>query len=249
MRIVIIEDEHIAAQDILNIINSIRPEYQVVKILNSVVESISYLSKEKNIDLIFSDIQLEDGLSFEIFEQVNINCPVIFCTAYNNFALEAFRNNGIDYLLKPFDNSHIEKSIQKFEKLINYKIPKYSELIDLFTNKPKERNRVLLAYQKDKIIPLNVDDIAIFFLKNNAIYFQTFENTIYSMNGYLDELEQQYSDSFFRANRQMLINRKAIKDLSPNISRKIVVHLNIKFSPEVTVSKEKSKEFMTWLVS
>lgn len=248
MKIVVIEDEQIAAEDICSCIKEVRPEYEIVNVLGSVSESVEYLSTQPYIDLIFSDIQLSDGLCFEIFEQIEIKSPLIFCTAYNSFALEAFKANGIDYILKPFDCQSIAKAVQKYENLTGHKRQNLDALIHDFKSDTTDKTPKILVYKKDKIIPINLNEIAAFYLKGSLLMLLTLAGDVYHTNRKLDELERVSGSEFFRANRQTLINRKAIKDVSQHYKRKIKVNLNIENSFEIIVSKEKSKELIAWLV-
>jgi DNA-binding LytR/AlgR family response regulator len=248
MNIVIIEDEQISAQDLVDCINDIRPEYSINCILTSVKESITYFKKDQNIDLIFSDIQLGDGLCFEIFKEIKINAPIIFCTAYNTHALEAFKTNGIDYILKPFDLLEIENSIRKFELLTNRNQNQISQLINYFENQSLEKKiPSFLIYKNDKIIPLNINEIAIFYLKNENVLLHTFDGHNFQLHQTLEEIERLNYQNFFRANRQFIIHRKAVKDASHYFNRKLLVNLNLPFDEEIIVSKEKSTAFLEWL--
>mgnify|MGYP000941383545 FL=1 len=186
MRIVIIEDECISAEDLVNCIKSIRPDYTIIKILNSVVESIEFFKTKQAYDLIFADIQLGDGQSFDIFKKVRLNSPVIFCTAFENYALEAFKVNGIDYILKPFDNLMVEKAIKKFEFLVNkfqnYKNDiesgKIEKLLNYFDSQQDKRKKSILVKVKEKIIPIKYEEIAVFFIKDNLLRLNCFDGQI-----------------------------------------------------------------------
>ncbi len=252
MNIVIIEDEQLSAQDLADYITEIRKDYKVIKIISSVKEAVSYFKKENNFQLVFSDIQLGDGLSFEIFKQLELKCPVIFCTAYNSYAIEAFKSNGIDYILKPFHKELIREAIEKFEMLrsqfsIN---PNLNQLLDLVKNTSTEKQpKSVLVYHKDKIIPIKMDDIALFYIKNELTFLLNFEGKSFSVKESLEELETMFSPTFFRANRQYFLNRRSVKDLSQHFSRKLLVNLTFHHTEDITVSKEKSTEFLKWLES
>lgn len=248
MKIVVIEDEQIAAEDICQCIKDARPDYEIVQILGAVSESIKFFSDEPDVDLIFSDIQLSDGSCFEIFEQTEIKSPVIFCTAYNTFALEAFKANGIDYILKPFDYLAIAKALQKYESLTGNKRQKLDALIQDINGEVKDKTHKILVYKKDKIIPINLNEVAVFYLKGSLLMLLTIAGDVYYTNRKLDELERITGTEFFRANRQTLINRKAIKNLSQLLNRKTKVNLNISSTIEIIVSKEKSKELIAWIL-
>src|ERR1043165_2844342 len=154
MRVVIIEDEQFTAQDLANTIRDLRANYSIVGIIASVKDSIDFFSKQKEVDLVFSDIHLGDGLSFEIFRTGHCTCPVIFCTAYDNYAIQAFKANGIDYVLKPIDKKSILEAIEKHERLrnSNSNAQMMNDLLSMFKQPEKEMKfGSILVHQKDKI--------------------------------------------------------------------------------------------------
>jgi DNA-binding LytR/AlgR family response regulator len=248
MKVLIIEDEKVTANNLVESLTEIRPDYLVVEIIPSIEESINFLKQNQNIDLIFSDIQLTDGLSFEIFKQLETNIPVIFCTAYDEFAMEAFNANGIAYLLKPFDSNKLKIAIEKFEGLVNKNSNAIQHLLQ-YLAKPKlsETLKSILVYQNEKIIPVNIDDIALMYLNNSIVKLITFDNRILFSTQSLDDFEKLNAPLFFRANRQFIIHRKAVQDASQHFNRKLLVNLNFKFSEQILISKEKTPLFLNWL--
>jgi two-component system response regulator LytT len=166
MQILIIEDEELTAEDLSDTLLAINPAIEIVGIFPSVKESVAFLKTKPELDLIFSDIQLEDGLSFEIYERVSVLTPIVFCTAYNEYALEAFKANGIDYVLKPFARKEIETALAKYENLqrnFTRGIQQIDKLHELYANQPlKKSTNALLIYHKDQIIPIKFRDVAIF---------------------------------------------------------------------------------------
>lgn len=251
MKIVIIEDELLTAEDLRNTILEIEPNAQIVACLSSVKEAISYFQKKETPDLIFSDIQLGDGLSFEIFKSFSITTPVIFCTAYDEYALNAFKANGIDYILKPYNKKTIEEALVKYKQLKNnfaHNLAQFESILDLFEKiKAKRKQDVILVNYKEKIIPVRIDDIALFYIEFGITHIITFDQKQYSTNKTIEELEKITEDGFYRTNRQFLINRKAIKEASQYFARKLSVNLVIPFKEHIIVSKEKSKDFLNWL--
>jgi DNA-binding LytR/AlgR family response regulator len=250
MRIIIIEDEQYTAQDLANCILELRPGFEVLKVLSSVKEATNYLKKENNYDLVFSDIQLGDGLSFDIYRTVLPSAPVIFCTAYNNYAIEAFKANGIDYVLKPISKPAILSAIEKYERLV--KPPSgntnIDRLLEIFTTKSAEKNPgALLVHHKDKVIPIKMEDIAIFYIQNEGCRIMDFEGRHFSISETLDKAEKMAGVNFFRANRQFLINRKAIKEVVQGFSRTHVLSLSVDFKEPIVVSKEKAPVMFRWL--
>jgi DNA-binding LytR/AlgR family response regulator len=159
MRIVIIEDERLTAEDLSDTVLSIKPDAEIVTLLFSVKEAVNYFQINDKPDLIFSDIQLGDGLSFEIFKTIQINTPVIFCTAYDEYALTAFKANGIDYILKPFTRNALENALNKYTELkrnFSKDLQGYEEIARLFENRNKSTATSVLVYVKDKIVPVSL---------------------------------------------------------------------------------------------
>lgn len=251
MKIVIIEDEKITADDLRVTICSLNSNAEIVATLNSVKTAIAYFQNHPAPDLIFSDVQLGDGLSFEIFKTVTPEAPIIFCTAYDEYALHAFKTNGIDYLLKPFTAQTIADALQKYQNLLQSfsgNTPSYQSILNALLQKDTSRkSSAVLVHYKDKIMPVRLDEIALFYIENEVTYLHTFEKKIYSIGKTLEELEQICGDSFFRMNRQYLVNRKAVIDAAHYFSRKLSVNLSIPFSEKITVSKEKTPAFLAWL--
>lgn len=190
MKIVIIEDEKITAKDLADTIMQLFPQAQIEHILGTVKESIQYFRNAANVDLIFSDIQLGDGLSFEIFSKVEIDAPVIFCTAFDEYALHAFQANGIDYILKPFTTEDVAAAVNKYltfrEKIVENAL-RYKFLEQLFISKKSVEPGAVIVYQKDKILPIALNQIAFFFLKNGAVHLTTFDKKSYLINKSLEE--------------------------------------------------------------
>ncbi len=252
MKIVIIEDEQVTAKDLALTIKEIEPEFEIVEILNSVEEAITYLNSHDSIDLIFSDIQLGDGLSFEIFEKTNNKIPVIFCTAYDEYALEAFKTFGIYYFLKPFTKETVQIALSKYHDLKErLQLPEennFSEIIkQLKINLNPSTTPSIIIYEGDKIIPISSSKIAYFYIDNKSTYAQTFDNKRHLISQNMEYLERSLSPLFFRANRQYLLNRKAVIDASQFFNRKIVVNLNVHCDEKIIVGKVKITPFLDWL--
>ncbi len=253
MKIAIIEDEKLTAKDLAKTIKGIEPDIEIVALLHSVEEAINFFKTNPALDLIFSDIELGDGLSFEIFEKVNNRTPIIFCTAFNAYALEAFKTVGIDYLLKPFSKSTVERALEKYYSLKEEMAPQQdalSNVISLLKNQlyPTKMPSVIMQ-QGDKIIPLEGEKIALFYVEDNVVFAYTFDQKRHLLSQKLDVLEKTFYPVFFRANRQFLINRKAIKDASHYFNRKIVINLSLPFHEQIMVGKLKVTAFLDWLAT
>jgi two-component system, LytTR family, response regulator LytT len=252
MKIVIIEDEILTAKDLKKSLLAIDNEIEILAILQSVEESIEYLSENKKIDLIFSDIQLGDGLSFDIFERIQNTTPVIFCTAYNEYALKAFDTYGIDYILKPFSTETVTKSLNKYLNFIGkFAQPKanYGNILNELREQLSPQSTSVIVKKGYKIIPIQASEIALFYFENGYSFAHTFEGKTHILSKNLEELEHSFSPTFFRANRQHLINRKAIKDAAQHFNRKLVVNLTIPFKEEIIIGKLKITAFTNWLAN
>lgn len=251
MKILIIEDEKLTAKDLARTIAGHDPDAEIVAMPASVEESIAFLRTSPPIDLIFSDIQLGDGLSFEIFEKTRNQTPVIFCTAFNEYALEAFKTFGIDYLLKPFSKATVGKALEKyhlFKDRLSSPKADMSELMHLLKAQlqPTKTPSVIIQ-QGDKIIPLDTAQVALFAVENDGVFAYTFELRKWLLSQTLDHLEQSLSPTFFRANRQYLVNRRAVKDASQHFNRKIAINLTVPFTEQIVVGKLKVTAFVEWL--
>ncbi|PAW92323.1 DNA-binding response regulator [Mucilaginibacter sp. MD40] len=251
MKIVVIEDEPLVADELeQNLLTLLNNNAEIIKI-ESVHNAILHFENNPAPDLIFSDIQLGDGLSFEIFVSVQLNVPVIFCTAYDTYALEAFKANGIDYILKPFTIQMLEAALTKYKQFSNLfskaQVPQYEALLRMLDEKPKQRAASVLVYHQDKIIPIKIEEVALFYLKNETTHLMTFGGKIYYPNKNLDELERLSGKNFYRANRQALVCRDAIIDVSHFFSRKLSLNLKVATDEKVIVSKAKSSQFLAWL--
>ncbi|MGN6211086.1 LytR/AlgR family response regulator transcription factor [Parafilimonas sp.] len=250
MNILIIEDEKITAESLCDYIKELKPSYNITGIKNSVEDAVAFLSSTPAVDLIFSDIQLSDGISFSIFQQIQTDVPVIFCTAYDEYMMEAFSTNGIAYILKPFDITSVKAAIEKFERLTNKNNIQLRQLLE-YINAPKEKNASsgILVRQKDKIIPVNLADIAIVYLDHGNVKLYTFDRQTWFAEESLEDFEKLNLPYFFRANRQVIINRKAVKEAAHHFNRKLLVHTTIPFEEQILISKEKSPLFLNWLAT
>lgn len=248
MKIIIIEDEKLTAEDLAYAINKVEPDAEIVSFITSVKEGIDYFNQKPEADLIFSDIQLGDGLSFEIFKKTNCDIPVVFCTAYDEYALNAFKTNSIDYILKPFSINIIKEALSRYKSFRKTFSP-ISENIEAFFNSMESRPKVnsVLVHYKGQIIPIQVKDIAFAYIRNEVTLLKTLQEKTYILNKTLDDLEQKLGSMFFRANRQYLVNRSAIQSVENYGSRKLALLLAVSSDETITVSKEKHTPLMNWL--
>lgn len=244
MQIIIIEDEKPAARLLQRRIEKLG--YNVDVMLHSVEDSIHWLINHPHPDLIFLDIQLSDGLSFQIFDEVEVSSSIIFTTAYDEYALKAFKLNSIDYLLKPVDEEELAFAIEKFEKQSEVKM-NFSQIRNLFDlNKTyKERFTTKIG---TSIKMFSTDEVECFYSENKATYAFTKEGKNYLLDYTLDKIEESINPKyFFRINRGQIIQINAIKDISVYSNSRLKIILNKFSEEECVVSREKVNDFRNWL--
>jgi DNA-binding LytR/AlgR family response regulator len=250
MTTIIIEDEKPAARLLYRKLEKLKIEVGVM--LHSVEEAVDWFSKNEHPDLIFLDIQLSDGLSFEIFEKVTIKSAIIFTTAYDEYALRAFKLNSIDYLLKPIDEDDLEAAISKFKT----RFPK-QETVQLDFNQIKKMlsNPFEKIYKKRFTVKIgqhlkviSIEEIECFFSENKGTYIHTFDNRDYLIETALEVLEQELdSKDFFRISRKFIIPLSSIKEIVVYSNSRLRLVLPSYKAEEVIVSREKVSDFKTWI--
>jgi Response regulator of the LytR/AlgR family len=254
MKVVLIEDEAIAMRMLRKILLVIDNTIEIVAEIESVTDGVHWFKKNERayIDLVFSDIQLSDGLSFEIFDQLSITLPIIFTTAYNEYAIRAFRVNGIDYLLKPIKEEDVKAALQKFEQSkVQYNQSQLIELQQLMRSFQLPHtlpDPTFLTYHKDKIIPVQSENIAWINTQNQIVTVVMTNNQKLQLNETLEEIEKRLPEQkFFRANRQYIIARKAVVEAELYFNNRLSVKLNPPAAETVIVSRERVSQFLNWL--
>lgn len=245
---VIVEDEKPAARRLQRMLEKLN--VQVIATLSSVEEATNWFLQHEHPELIFLDIQLSDGLSFEIFENVDIGCCIIFTTAYDEYALQAFKLNSIDYLLKPIDDEELEAAIEKFRKT-RHSSPAAIDLKNLknLLNLPTSNYRKRFSIQVGQHLKLiNSEEISCFYSENKGTYLQTTENRSYLLESSLDKLEQELDpEKFFRVSRKFIIRMKDISDIITYSNQRLEVRLQHYNHQQIIVSRERVKDFKEWL--
>ena len=249
MNAVIIEDEQIAAQNLERLLHETSPGINVVAKLQSVEESIEFFSTDNAIDIVFMDIHLADGLSFSIFDSVTITAPIIFTTAYDQYALDAFKVNSIDYLLKPINKEDLTRAMQKYHTLEGKASKNNSENLNALIEtikKPRYKSYFLIPVL-DKLVPLNVNDIAYIYLDDKISRAVTFNGQSHALDKPLDTIFTQLDPTkFFRANRQYIIAHTAVSDITLWPLSKLHVTLNVATPEKIIVSRARVAEFKDW---
>jgi DNA-binding LytR/AlgR family response regulator len=248
MKVLIIEDENRAAIRLQKLVHGIDSNIEVVAIMETVRESISYL-KNASIDLILSDIQLADGLSFEIYKQIEINCPIIFTTAYDQYAIEAFNTNGIDYLLKPVESDRLEKALAKFNQLSSKdSMADLQNLLSSFKPEAVQYKSRFMIKVGEKIKTIKVDDVNAFYSEQKGTYLLTNEGRNYVLDNSLEQVATQVDPSvFFKISRKIVVNINAIDEIIAHSNSRlklIIPHLEL---DEVIVAREKVNDFKSWI--
>ncbi len=248
MKIVIIEDETAAARNLQAIVRSIIPEAEIIAALESIEESIEWLGAHPVPDLLFMDIHLADGESFRIFDDVDIQCPIIFTTAYDQYALEAFKVNSIDYLLKPIKEEELRRAIEKLRRLSGSELAARREGI-VEMARTRDEQKVFLIPVRDKIIPLRREQVAFFYTTDEKVKATDYEGNAYPMDRSLEKLQKILSDNdFFRANRQFIVARDAIADINVWFGNRLSLNLKVKTPERIVISKDRVPEFKRWFM-
>jgi len=250
MRALIFEDEAPAYRRLTNLLSENHPEIEIIEVIDTVSEAIRWLGNNSSPDLIFSDIQLSDGLSFDIFKNKSLSCPIIFTTAYDEYMLEAFKTNGIDYLLKPIQIKDLDRSIKKFKSLSKNEALQIdlSELLKSVSNPKKKYKERFLVKLGKRLFPIETKEVAYFSHFDGSTELRTFTDKTYIIDQSLDELEDLVDPMlYFRLNRQFLSNITSIKQIHQYFKGRLKVELTPEVRTEVTISREKASAFKSWM--
>ena len=251
MKVVIVEDEIAASENLSYLIHAIDPNIEILKVLDSVAASVVYFSEHNNADLIFMDIHLADGVSFEIFDQVQLQTPVIFTTAYDQYAIKAFKVNSIDYLLKPISEEELREAIEKFKSKSEVASPVNSQLENMFQllqSKSKSYKTTYLVHHRDELLPIKTSDIAYFYIETGIVKGITFTNKQYIIDKKLEDIEHELNpEQFHRVNRQFIINKEAVSNIKFYFNGKLIINVNPPSSERIVASKAKASEVKQWM--
>lgn len=249
MKVLIVEDESINANRLKRLLEELEPGCQILDIIDTVEGAILWLQSNPAPDFITMDIRLSDGISFSIFDEVNITCPIIFTTAYDEYAVKAFKVNSIDYLMKPIEKHDLKHALEKFKNL-----PKSSsdnvdiaKIIQQFISKPTFRLRFLVSF-RDGYKSIDVVDIDFIYSEFKVTNLFLKSGIIVSIPQTMEELEQELDpDVFFRANRQFFIRAESIKSIANYFNAKLKIQLKSDPEREVIISREKAPFFKQWM--
>lgn len=248
-RVIIVEDETAAVVNLRSMLATVAGDVDVVAVLESVEEAVEYFSGSPEADIVFMDIHLADGDSFRIFRSVEIDIPIIFTTAYNEYALEAFKVNSIDYLLKPYKEEDLRRALDKLHRLtVSERDAQRVSREQVAKAMHSASTQTMLVRYKDKIVPVTMDEVAFFYTCDERVSLKTLRGDSYPVDKSLEALQQQLSDDkFFRANRQFIISRSAVKDIAVWFGNRLALNLVVDTPERIIISKARVPEFKQWL--
>lgn len=249
MRILIVEDETAAFENLVDILTEVDREIQIAGYTESISQTIQWLNNNQIPDLILMDIHLSDGSAFSIFNSITLEAPIIFTTAYDEYAIEAFKVNSIDYLLKPIKTEDLRRALDKFKKLTRQDVLKYLSQLTQLNSLPKYKDKLLIPF-KDKLQPVDLKEISCFYTtgKNTRIYLKNGSSFSYSRT--LEQIEESLNPAdFIRANKQFIIARNSVKNITIWFDSRLLITIDIEPPERIYVSKNKAADFKAWLVN
>ncbi|MGL5703850.1 MAG: LytR/AlgR family response regulator transcription factor [Tannerellaceae bacterium] len=249
MKVLIVEDETSAYENLKDILHEIDSTIGVVANTESVARTVEWLRTNPLPDLIFMDIHLSDDSAFAIFNQIEVNTPIIFTTAYDQYAIEAFQVNSINYLMKPIKTSQVKQALEKFEKLSKASLMQYIAQMPVLAPAVKYKDKVLIPH-KDKLVPVTLTDVSFIYTadKSTAVYLNTGHSLPYAKT--LEQIMVMLNpQDFFRANKQYIINRESVTDITIWFDSRLLITLNTPVPERIYVSKNKAAEFKAWMIN
>lgn len=245
---IIIEDERTAAENLMHHIGLTHEPVQILANLETVEESVKWLSTHTAPDLIFMDIHLSDGISFSIFDRVKVSSPIIFITAFDNFMVQAFEQTGIEYLLKPINESELQKAIRKYEGLRSHFLNQQDKFMGYIAGKEQGRKSRIVVRKGIEFQSIPLDEVAYFYTEQKVTFLVTTENKKYLVDKNLKELEEELDEKkFYRANRKFIVHIDAIRSYKPFDKIKIQLELNTAANEPIIVSQESAIDFRKWI--
>lgn len=255
MKAIIIEDEKRAASNLRRLIQITDPEIEIIAELQTIDQSIKWFHDNPMPDIAFFDIHLADGSSFEIFKEIKITCPIIFTTAYDEYALKAFAVNSVDYLLKPINEEDLKRALNKVQTLSHGEKTSadnsdlIKSLLDTLSKASTYKTSLLVTH-KDKLIPIGLENIAYIYTESKLVKAVTFDGTTHILDQTLEEISGQLQPrNFFRINRQYLVSRKSVKDASIWFNSRLALNLIVPTPERLFVSRSNVKEFKQWITN
>lgn len=249
MRVLIVEDETSSYENLREILREIDPDIDVAGNTESVVQTVNWLKVNPSPDLIFMDIHLSDDSAFAIFDKMDVETPIVFTTAYDQYAIEAFKVNSIDYLLKPIKVSDVRRAIDKFERFNHNDISHYlSQLMQLAPS--SRRKAKLLIPHKDKLIPVDLNDVSFFYTSDKNTFLYLRDGTHYPYSKTLEQIMTTLdAGNFFRANKQFIVRRESVKSITIWFDSRLLITMDTEVPERIYISKNKAAEFKAWLTA
>ena len=250
MKILILEDETLAAEKLVNMLKEIEATIEVMDVLKSVESAVKWFEGNDVPDLVISDIRLLDGLSFQVFKQLTYKGPVIFTTAYDQYAIKAFEVNSVDYLLKPVQPEKLALSLEKLRSLHSSReqVVPYDTLMSMIQSGQQSYKSRFMIRSGQKIVAIAIDKVAYFFSQHKLTYVVTHDDRKYPLDQPLEVIDRQLDPKlFFRANRQFIIKFEAIEEIHPYFKGRIKINLNPPAEEDIVISADKTPEFKKWL--
>jgi DNA-binding LytR/AlgR family response regulator len=249
MRVLIVEDETVACDNLINILKDIDPGIEIAGNTESVSQTVRWLQTCPAPDLILMDIHLSDGSAFAIFDCIRVETPIIFTTAYDEYAIEAFKVNSIDYLLKPIKTEELKASLIKFGKWQRADVLQYLSQLSHLVPVSKYKHRILIPC-KDLLLPINLKDVSCFYTTNKETNVYLKDGNSYSYNATLEQIAASLDPScFIRANKQFIIARDSVKKITVWFDSRLLISLDVETPERIYISKNKASPFKAWLVS
>ncbi len=248
MKVLIIEDEYLSQQQIINYLKKIDGDIQIVGTIEGIADGVNWFKSHENPDVIISDIKLNDGLCFELFKAIQIKAPIIFTTAYDQFAIQAFEHNGIGYLLKPIQIEKLRECLQKIKGSNPLDQIDITKLAALLSKQQVEYKSRFLVKVGQKIKAVSVDKIAYFFSYDKMTYLHTRANEKFPLDQSLDEIQTLLNPTnFFRINRKFIVHFEGIKEVHPYFKGRLKIELTPEIDEEIIISSERTPNFKAWL--
>lgn len=249
MRVLIVEDETAALGALKGMLYEYDSRIEIVGITEGVKQTINWLANNDRPDLIFMDIHLSDGSAFTIFDMINIQIPIIFTTAYDQYAIDAFRVNSIDYLLKPIKQERLKEALDKFKRLTDNDISRYIQKMRTLRPKQTYKERLLIPI-KDKLVPINLSQVSCFYVAEKLTYIYMQDGTLYTYAKSLEQIATMIDpNKFIRANKQYIISRNSVRDITIWFDNRLRITLDVATPEYIFISKNKASEFKAWFTN
>jgi DNA-binding LytR/AlgR family response regulator len=249
MKVLIVEDETVAYENLAQMIRSCDPEIEIVANTEGVEQTVRWLQSNEHPDLIFMDIHLSDGSAFNIFELMEVNVPIIFTTAYDQYAIDAFKVNSVDYLLKPVKPEALADALAKFRRFSQSDVKMYLERLMELRPEARYPERMLLRL-KDKLIPIAVENVAFVYTADRTTQVYMNDGMCYTSEKSMEQIASQLDPKqFMRVNKQFLLSRQSVKEITIWFDNRLRVSLTVATPEDVYISKNKSSEFKAWLIN